>query len=248
MFSPELEICAETPQACQAAQCGGAHRIEICAALDEGGLTPSHGLIQAAIQAAEGLPVHVLLRPRAGDFVYSEAEFEVIRRDLLHASDLGVAGFVVGILTHSGAVDCARIADLVSLAGAKPVTFHRAFDHSRDLPGALEQIIEAGCKRLLTSGGQPTVQEGQEAIVRLADQAGNRIRIAAGGGLTPALAAHLRRFANVDLHASLRYKSAAIPAASRDPLWDGDHRQREISSADVEDMAATLSVIPRDHR
>jgi copper homeostasis protein len=241
---PQLEICAESAQAGSAAHAGGAHRIEICTALDVGGLTPSHGLIRSVIAAANGLPVYVLLRPRAGDFVYSNAEFRMICADMEHAAALGAAGFVTGILTAEGSVDQLRMRELITLAGPKEVTFHRAFDHARNLPQALEQIIEIGCDRLLTSGGKPTVREGMTAIVNLTHQAANRIRIAAGGGVTPAIATELRRAVNVDLHASLRRTTGSRSSSGRDPLWDGKSVRAEISTADVQRLASTLSVTP----
>lgn len=243
-FTPELEICAETPQACLAAHHGGAHRIEICTALDLGGLTPSHALVQAAIEHAGGTPVHVLLRPRPGDFVYSDCEFQMMCRDLEHAVDLGAAGLVVGILTRQRTVDQARVEQLVQLAGDKQVTFHRAIDHTRDLFEALEQIVAIGCGRLLTSGGTPAVRHGMQGIARLQCEARNRLRVAAGGGLTPAIAMQIRRLANVDLHASLRHRRTFGRTREPDPLWNGETGSVEISPAEVRAMAATLAVTP----
>jgi copper homeostasis protein len=238
---PQLEICAETPQACFAAFQGGAHRIEICAALGQGGVTPGHGLIRAAIAAANGLPVYVLLRPRVGNFVYSDSEFQIICDDLEHAARLGASGFVTGMLTRERSVDELRMRHLIRLAGEKEVTFHRAFDQAQNLGEALEQIIAIGCGRLLTSGGRPTVREGLHTIKDLERQAKSRLRIAAGGGVTPAVAAELRRFANVDLHVSLQRKACLATSRERDPLWDSRNDPTEISVKDVQVMASVLA-------
>ncbi len=210
----ELEICVETVQACVAARDGGADRVELCAALSEGGLTPSHGLIVAAV--AVGPPVHVLLRPRAGGFAYTAGEFAVIAADLRHALDLGAAGVVTGVLNGDGTVDGDRTRTLVRLAGGRPVTFHRAVDQTPDLGAALEAVIAAGCDRVLTSGGRPTVTEGAADLARLVDRAAGRVRVAAGGGVTAATAPALRRVAGLDLHASLR---GTVVRGPGDPLW-----------------------------
>jgi copper homeostasis protein len=234
---PQLEICAETPQACSAAFEGGAHRIEICSALSEGGVTASRGLIQAAIDAAHGLPVYVLLRPRTGNFVYSDEEFRIMCADLEDAASFGAAGFATGVLTPQHNVDERRMRDLIKLAGEKEVTFHRAFDHTPNLNEALEQIIALGCGRLLTSGGKPTVPEGMDTILDLVRQAKSRIRIAAGGGVTPIVAAELRRRANVDLHVSLRRSRRPC---LHDPLWNSEDETSDILVIDVQQMAAVL--------
>jgi copper homeostasis protein len=241
----QLEICAETVQACSAAFEGGADRIEICSALNEGGVTPSHGLIQAAIAAARELTVHVLLRPRAGNFVYSDREFIAMCADLEHAATLGAAGFAVGILRSDGSPSVARMRELVRLAGDREVTFHRAFDLVSDVREALETVIDIGCGRVLTSGGKPTVGQGMGTIVELAQQANGRIRIAAGGGVSPEIAKELRRVANVDLHVSLRPKNGRPEnryrsVAAQDPLWEQQNEPAEISVDDVRVFAAII--------
>src|SRR5215475_7929784 len=122
-----FELCAESLEACLVAREGGADRIELCSALSEDGLTPSHAMIRAAVQRS-GLPVYVLLRPRGGDFVYDDGEFALMREDLLHARDLGASGFAVGVLRANGSVDVERTRELVELAAPLEVTFHRGFD------------------------------------------------------------------------------------------------------------------------
>ena len=215
-YRRELEICAETLQACEAARAGGADRIELCSALGEGGVTPSHGLLRAALAASKH-PIHILLRPRGGNFVYSEAEFAVMRDDLQHAASIGVAGFVAGCLTAGGEVDEDRMGTLVKLAGNLPITFHRAFDHAADLDAAFDKVLACGCQRVLTSGGKPDVTQGMARLADLCSRAAGRLRIAAGGGVTLANAPELCRIPRLDLHASLRTQSEA--ALSEDPLW-----------------------------
>ena len=199
-----FELCAETIEACLAARDGGAHRIELCSGLSEGGITPSHGLIADAVERS-GLPVHVLVRPRGGSFVYSTYEIDVMRGDILHAKELGAAGVVLGVLQADGRVDVSTTAALVQLARPLEVTFHRAFDATPSLQMALEDIVSTGADRVLTSGGQPNVVAGSVALAELVAQAGNRIEIAVGGGLRLQNAASLARATGArHFHGSLR--------------------------------------------
>jgi len=208
-----FELCAETIDACLAAREGGAHRIELCSGLSEGGITPSHGLILDAVERS-GLPVHVLVRPRGGSFVYSASEIDVMRRDILHIKELGAAGAVFGILWPDGRVDVEATRALVQLARPLKVTFHRAFDATPSLPQALEDVIATGADRLLTSGGQPNVVAGSAALAELVRLAGDRIEIAIGGGLRLENAASLARVTHAKhFHGSLRrrLKQVASP-------------------------------------
>ncbi len=186
-----------------AARDGGAHRIELCTALQEGGLTPSPAMIAAAVECSD-LPVYVLLRPRAGGFVYSGDEFALIEREMERARSLGASGFVAGVLLADGQVDIERMRRLVDCADGLEVTFHRAFDEAVDLERALEDVIVTGCRRLLTSGGAPDVLAGAERLRRLREQGAGRIAIAAGGGLRTAHAAELARITGLRMfHGSL---------------------------------------------
>lgn len=199
-----FELCAESIQACLAAREGGADRIELCTALSEGGLTPSHSLICAAVQRS-GLPVHVLLRPRGGDFLYTYDEFALMREDLLHARTLGASGFVLGILRPDGTVDIERTRELVNIAAPLEITFHRAFDYTASLDEALEDVIVTGCRRVLTSGGARDVLAGVDRLKQLVALAAGRIEIAAGGGLRIEDAAALARATRANhFHGSLR--------------------------------------------
>lgn len=230
----ELEICAETLQACEAANAGGADRIELCAALNEGGVTAGVGFLREAI-AASRIPVHALVRPRSGGFMYSAAEFRMACADAETALSLGAAGIVVGTLTPDGDVDSVQTAELIRIANGRSVTFHRAFDLARDLHESLRVVIDLGCNRVLTSGGQPTVMEGLEMLIELTQMAEGRIRIAAGGGLSLQNAPLLAQVPGLDLHGSLRRKAKA--EAASDVLW-----QQSDTSVNVGDVLAMAAI------
>ncbi len=229
----ELEICAESLQACHAAAEGGADRIELCSALDGGGVTPSRSLIRAAV-AGSSIPVHVLLRPRNGNFVYSGEEHAVMCGDLEDAFEAGAAGVVAGALTAGGEIDQLRMRDLLRLAAGRPVTFHRAFDQLHNLSIQLERVIDLGCQRVLTSGGHPSVTAGILTLAMLAEQAAGRIRIAAGGGVTLENAASLARIQGLDIHASLRRPAGAQAETASDPLWQQSRQNGAIRLEDVQ--------------
>jgi copper homeostasis protein len=177
-----VEAAVETLDTALAAERAGADRIELCDNLSDGGTTPGAGLI-AVVPERTRLPVFVLIRPRAGDFVYSDDEFDAMIRDVELAGRMGIAGIVTGVLTSDGRVDVERTRILVKAASALPVTFHRAIDSAVNLPVALEAVIEAGASRVLTSGGAATALEGVDLIAELVDQARERITIIAGGGI-----------------------------------------------------------------
>jgi copper homeostasis protein len=177
-----IEAATETLEDVLAAQRAGAGRIELCANLGVGGTTPSDELVRATLEETE-LPVFVMIRPRGGGFVYSDEEMEGMLRDIDRARSAGIAGIVTGVLTPDNLIDTDRTRRLVSAAGALPVTFHRAFDSTHSLPDSLEQLIQLGITRVLTSGGAPTALEGAPAISALVAQARGRIAIIAGGGV-----------------------------------------------------------------
>jgi copper homeostasis protein len=240
-----FELCAESIQACLAAREGGADRIELCTALSEGGLTPSHGLTRAAVQRS-GLPVHVLLRPRGGDFLYTDDEFSLMREDLLHARTLGASGFVLGILRADGTVDMDRTRELVDLAAPLEITFHRAFDYASSLEQALEDIILTGCKRVLTSGGEPDVLAGADSLARLVELASERIEIAVGGGLRIKDAATIARATLAShFHGSLR--RSEVSKMQHERHWVLEEAEKSegtsrfvVDAADVRDMISNL--------
>lgn len=243
-YERELEICAETLQSCRAAAEGGADRIELCSALRDGGVTPSRGLIRSALEQST-IPLHVMLRPRAGDFVFREEEFTVMCHDLEDALSLGAAGVVAGALTPQGEIDRAQTGTLVRRAHGRPVTFHRAFDHVRDLLEQLEVIIDLGCGRVLTSGGQPTVTEGLVMLEKLTERAAGRIRVAAGGGVTLEAANRLRHIQGLDFHASVRRRVHEDVSIAADPLWTAVGSYGNIRSQDVRDLRQALGLPAR---
>ena len=177
-----LEIAVFNIQSALTAANGGADRIELCENYNNGGTTPSYGILKT-IREKVSIPAFVMVCPRAGDFLYNEEEYEVIRKDIQLAKDLGFNGVVCGILNKDGSIDRERTAPLVELAYPLAFTFHRAFDRCREPMEALETIISCGCDRILTSGQQPNVYDGRELIRKLIKQANERITILVGGGL-----------------------------------------------------------------
>ncbi|HEY0161234.1 MAG TPA: copper homeostasis protein CutC [Edaphobacter sp.] len=236
-----FELCAETMQACLAAREGGADRIELCSALSEEGLTPSHAMIRAAV-AHSGLPVYVLLRPRAGDFVYSDAEFALLKDDLMHACSLGARGFALGILRPDATVDVERTRELVEMAAPLEVTFHRAFDLTRSLDEALEDVIAAGCRRVLTAGGERDVVIGSANLARLVELAASRIEIAAGGGLGLDNAAQVAKVTRaLHFHGSVRGRNVSLTSSGRRALSSFANQVSVVDPAEVRAIIHVLS-------
>src|SRR5579864_8529407 len=178
-----LEVCVDSIDSALAADRGGADRIELCSSLLEGGLTPSPGVISTVLGKVS-LGVFVMIRPRGGDFCYSDDEFRAMEQDVRTAKQLGADGVVFGILKEDGRIDAARTHRLLEVARPLKVTFHRAFDMSRDLSESLEDVIRAGVDRVLTSGGEQNVELGQAKIAQLHRQAENRVIVMPGSGIT----------------------------------------------------------------
>lgn len=177
-----IEVCVDSVESAIAAQEGGAARVELCDNLMEGGTTPSFGAIEQARKHLN-IGLHVIIRPRGGDFLYSELEFEIIKRDIEICKQIGADGVVIGILTADGEIDAERTKQLIELARPLSVTFHRAFDVTADAQKSLETLISLGVDRVLTSGQEPTAFEGIETITDLVNQAGNRITILGCGNI-----------------------------------------------------------------
>jgi copper homeostasis protein len=202
--SAVLEIAANSLASALAAQEGGADRIELCAALEVGGLTPSYAQI-ALTRERVRIPVYALIRPRTGDFVYSDSEFETMQRDIETCVSLGCDGVVIGALVENGAVDATRCRALIAAGGRLGVTFHRAFDMSHDPQRALEDIIALGCERVLTSGAQPAAPAGAARIRLLVEQAAGRIVVMPGAGVTAENIVALRALTGArEFHASAK--------------------------------------------
>ena len=199
-----LEICAGSVESAIAARDGGAKRIELCAALEIGGVTPSAGLIAEA-RKIDGLVQNVIIRPRGGDFLYNEYEVACMLQDIRTCKQLGVDGVVIGALTADGDIDTAICKQLIAAADGMSVTFHRAFDMCRDASKALEELIELGCDRVLTSGQAATAQTGIPLLKELVEQAAGRIIIMPGCGVSSAnAAAILQATGATEIHASAR--------------------------------------------
>jgi copper homeostasis protein len=180
-----VEAAVESVEGAIVAERAGARRIELCANLGEGGTTPSAGTIGEAL-ARVAVPVFVMIRPRGGDFLYTDVELDVMLRDIATARFVGAHGIVLGALTPDGAVDVERTSGLVAAARPLPVTFHRAFDLANDLDAALESLIGCGVARVLTSGGAPRAADGIERLAALVRRGGDRISVMPGGGISAA--------------------------------------------------------------
>ena len=228
-----VEVCVDSVASALAAQRGGAARVELCGSLIEGGITPSAGLIEVT-RAAVSLDVHVMIRPRGGDFYYDADEFETMRRDVALAQRLRANGVVFGILDVNGNVDIARTRKLAEEARPLAVTFHRAFDMTADLFRALDDVCAAGVDRVLTSGGEPTALEGRETILQLVKKAQGKTVVTAGSGIKPENARSLVDHTGVtEIHVGLR---SAIPS----PML---HRNPRISMGSLEGREYQRSVV-----
>ena len=181
----KIEICANSVESAVKAQEGGAYRVELCAGIPEGGTTPSFGDIRMARQLLNETKLHVIIRPRGGDFLYSQLEQEIMLHDIKVARQLGADGVVFGCLTAEGNVDIPAMKKLMNAVGDMSVTFHRAFDMCREPKEALEQIIELGCTRILTSGLEANAIKGIAMLKELIEQADGRIIIMPGCGVNP---------------------------------------------------------------
>lgn len=234
-MSRQLEICAASLPSALAAQAGGAHRVELCQNLEQGGTTPSYGLIKE-VRARLRIPVFVLIRPRPGGFVYSPGELAVMQADVEMCRELGCAGVVLGVLDEAGRVDQAACWALVAAAGPLQVTFHRAFDACPGQPGALEAVINLGCQRVLTSGGQATAEAGQDRLAALVAQAAGRISVVPGAGITAAnIQALAARTEASEFHASAK---RLVPAKAGAGLFAAP--QFETDAALVAGLVALL--------
>lgn len=250
MIEPVLiEVCVDSVASAAAAERGGAQRIELCSDLLEGGITPSLGLLQA-VRAAITLPMHVIIRPRGGDFCYSEEEFDIMRRDIEIAKRAGADGVVLGILLPSGRVDISRTRQLTELARPMSVTFHRAFDMSADLQNSLDDLCQTGANRLLTSGGEPDCLQGTPAMAKLVQSARRRIHIMAGGGINAGNVAQiLQRTGVSEIHVGL---ATAVPSpmlvrnarVSLGKAHGREYQRAQVLEESVRELKRAIAQVP----
>lgn len=222
-----FEICATNIQSCLVAQKCGAHRIELCSALDSGGLTPSAGLIYAAVHQLK-IPVNVLIRPREGNFCYTRNEIQIMLDDIAFCQDSQTAGVVIGALDAHGHLDLHALEALIASAEGMDITCHRAFDYTSDPFAALEALIDLGVNRILTSGQQVSAWEGRFLIQKLVEKADGRIKIMPGAGISPK---NIRELAEVtkaeEFHFTGRKKTVQPNPAGDIPglewwFWESD--------------------------
>lgn len=201
----DLEICVNSIQSAYNAKAGGATRIELCQALEQGGTTPSYSTIEYCTKELQ-LRTYVLIRPRTGNFIYNALEFDNIRREVMLCRQLGATGVVVGFLDSNLDVDIAKTKEIVNLAEGMEVTFHRAFDICNRPLQNLEKVIECGCTRILTSGCKATAHQGMDMLKNLVAQANGRIKIMAGSGINAGNAIEIINTTGVnEVHASCKH-------------------------------------------
>lgn len=205
-----LEICVSNFQSAINAEIAGAHRIELCAELAVGGLTPSFGFIKKVMETVK-IPVFVLIRPRSGNFTYSEEEFDIMKKDIQICKDLGCAGIVTGILNFDNSIDIERSQTLVALSKPLQFTFHRAFDWTPNPYEALQELIKMNVDRILTSGQQATAENGIFVLQQLKKLADGRLKILPAGGINHDNVLMFKGGGFKEVHCSATLSSAAIP-------------------------------------
>ena len=232
----KLEIVCGNIESALAAQQGGADRIELCDSLVEGGTTPSYGMIES-VKGMLLIPVFVMIRPRGGDFLYSGYEFEIMKRDIEICRKLKVDGVVFGILNDDGSIDKNRTTELVDLSKPLPVTFHRAFDMTNDAMKALEDVIDCGCERILTSGLKSSAIDGADLIAQLIKLASGKIIIIPGGGIRPNnVAALITKITPTEIHSSAKtYRASKMKVIDSEvKMGNSSNDEFGIPTADVQ--------------
>jgi len=241
-----VEICTDSVESATVAEAAGAGRIELCSALAEGGVTPSAGLIES-VRRNTGIKIHVLIRPRSGDFLYTDSEFSVMRRDVEVAGECGAHGIVTGILRSDGTVDVERTALLAEYAAPMSLTFHRAFDLCRDPNKGLEDIISTGATRILTSGQARNAIEGAPLIKNLIAAAAGRIIIMPGGGIDEYNIGLLASGTGAsEYHLSGRKQRESLMTYRRKGIYMGDPRlqtEYTLKSADADRITSVIMIL-----
>lgn len=236
----KLELIAFTIQSCVDAELAGAHRVELCDNPGEGGTTPSYGFIKAARQKLS-IDLFPIIRPRGGDFLYSDDEFEIMKADIKLCKELGCNGVVIGMLLANGNIDKKRNSQLVDIAYPMGVTFHRAFDRTNDLLKALEDVVEIGCERILTSGGVPNALEGADNVAALVAQANDRIIIMPGSGVrSQNLKELMKKTGATEFHSSARiHKPSAMQFFGRN--MNEELKEVALDVEEAKKLAAILA-------
>ena len=230
-----FEVCANSVASCLAAQEGGAHRVELCAGIPEGGTTPSYGEITTARRLLD-IRLHVIIRPRGGDFLYSPIEVETMLEDIRMARRAGADGLVFGCLRENGDIDIETTRRLIDAAEGTPVTFHRAFDHCRDPYRALDELASLGVTRILTSGQQPTAPQGAPLLHDLQAYAAGRIILLAGCGVNETNIRQLAQDTGIrEFHFSAREKVKSLMTFTNPEVTmgakDADEYSRDVTTA-----------------
>ena len=228
----ELEICANSVASAGAAQQGGADRVELCDNMAEGGTTPSYGTLRKAREQLS-LQLYPIIRPRGGDFLYTKEEFDIMLSDIKVCKELGCDGIVIGLLNTDGNIDVERTKRLVDAAGPMGVAFHRAFDRCNDPFQALEDIIICGCRRLLSSGQQPTAVAGADLLGKLVRQAGDRLTVMPGSGVRPDNIAHLIRTTGATAYHSTAKSTASSRMQYKNALAHMEDNNLSVTNAEV---------------
>ena len=237
----KLEIIGFTIEGCIRAQQAGAHRIELCDSPADGGTTSSYGIIKAAREKLQ-IDLFPIIRPRGGDFLYSDDEYEIMKTDVKICKDMGCDGVVIGMLTKDGKVDKKRCGSLVDLAYPLGVTFHRAFDRAVDPFEALEDIIEIGCERILTSGQQPIALEGVALIKQLIEKTDDRIIIMPGSGVNSKNILQIAETTGaVEFHSSSRMKMKSGMEFNH-PALNENLESMVVDEEEIKRMLASLQV------
>lgn len=237
----QLEVIAFSAESCTAIEISGAHRIELCDNPAEGGTTPSYGMIRKA-RSLVNIELYPMIRPRGGDFLYTDDEFEIMKADIRTCKELGCDGVVIGLLNSDGTVDADRCKWLTDLAYPLGVTFHRAFDRTREAKEAMETIINCGCERILTSGLRPTATEGAGLIAELVKAADKRIIIMPGSGIrSNNIAALVQKTGAVEFHTSARIQKSSL-MDYQNPFMN-DSFQTVV--ADTTEIKAIVSILQK---
>lgn len=242
----KFEVCANSVESCVEAQRGGADRVELCAGIPEGGTTPSYGDIVMARKLLITTKLHVIIRPRGGDFLYSDLEREIMLEDVRMARRLGVDGVVFGVLTFDGDIDMDFMRQLMAESEGMSVTFHRAFDVCRNPFVALEQIIELGCDRILTSGQMPKAEDGVDLLKQLVEKAGDRIIIMPGCGVNAGNIAKIAQITGAkEFHFSARSKHESGMQFRKSRVSMGGSVMIDEYSRDVTDELIVKDIIAK---